>query len=338
MMITGNFPTGIDEKIPLKEPELWNPEDFDGHTRMAVKRGNTLLENIFSETRTDLPKLIASVRWSRLRMPSKDFANAAGMSYNGYKPMEQDRNPEDIPHHAKVTKLLEFWEEHGISMGVREQLLDLVTCPELLAVDESCTDLLSAIDCIRSQSEQLLGVEQMNAFYQRVGYDCGHETVVRLFRDAHDIKDLYNMIWQRKKMGTVPDCLEVVQLVETMYAGRGKDMQVKRALRHAQGQGIWTGGKKNQYLGRTIEEPLAEFLALLERDLATNAGMTLTAKALREEYGLGPQDADMLIRCELVGTHAIEELAMRLMEKQECKKFLGEWNSAYEEIFWHGHR
>ncbi len=329
-MAPGNFPTGIDQKLALEEPDLWDASEFEGHERMAVKRGNTLLQQIFSKTRTDLPKLVASIRWSHLRMPSKDFANAAGMSYNGYKPMEKDIGPHNIPHRSKVTRLLEFWAKNNISHGIREQLLDLLTCPELIGIDESCVDLLSAIEHLRSQSEHLLGVKDITAFYHRVGYECGHEEVTRQFRDKYAKQNIYNTLWQREKTGAVPDCLEVVQLVDTMYAGNGKETKAKRTMRRAQGEAVWSMVKKNQYQGRTIEEPLAQFLVILERDLAANAGITLTAEALRDQYGIGPQDADLLIRTELIATDAVTELAARLMDAPAQKQFLRAWNAAYE--------
>ncbi len=327
-MITENSPKGIDEKLQLEEPELWDVDDFRRHKRMAVARGNTALKAIFENTRTDLPKLIAGIRWSKLRMPYADFAKATGMSPNGYKPMEKDRGPQNLPHRAKYTKLLAHWEKQGISSGIREQLLDLLTCPELLEQDPSCIDLLSAIGHIRSQSGNLLGVQQMNNFYQRVGYECGHKNVARQFGKAYGKKNVYNTVWQRAKTDTVPDYVEVVQLVNVMYAGRGKEMKAKHALRRAQGEAIWSMAKKRKYLECTIEEPLAEFLVLLERDLATDAGITLTAEALRTQYDMGPQNADLLIRCELIGSDAIEPLLGRWMDDATRKRFLRLWNDA----------
>ena len=67
------FPKGIEEKLPLEEPDLWDVDDFESYQRMAVARGNAALQRIFDATRTDLPKLIASVRWSALRLPCSEM-------------------------------------------------------------------------------------------------------------------------------------------------------------------------------------------------------------------------------------------------------------------------
>lgn len=318
-----NFPKGIDDKLALDEPREWDVEAFKGYDRMAVARGNAALRRIFAETRTDLPKLIASVRWSELRAPYKDFARACGMSSNGYQPMERDLEPRMMPHRSKYTRLLAHWKRKGISTGVREQLLDLLTAPELLELDDACADLLSAVEHVRSQSLDVLGPRQMHAFYQRVGYDCGHATVERSF------PSLYNTVWQRESTGVVPSCLEVVSLIDTVYAGRGVEMRRMHALRRAQGEAIWRGVKKNQYLERTIEEPLAEFLVTVEKDLATSHGLTLTAETLREQYGFGHLHAGKLIQNELIEVQSIRGPAKNMMSKNILGAFFRQWNAAY---------
>lgn len=318
-----NFPKGINDKLTLDEPDLWDVDEFEGHERMAVSRGNTTLQQIFAETRTALPKLIASVRWSELRMPYRDFAIAAGMSPNGYKPMEKDRAPSAAPHRSKYTRLLAHWEKNNISVGVREQLLDLLAHPELIELHESCTDLLSAVQYIREQSLRLLGVSDMNAFYNHIGYDYGHAQVEKRF------PGFYNSIWQREKVGTVPDCLEVVQFVDTLYAGRSSKRREMHSLRRAQGEAVWSAVRKEQYRGRGIEEPLAEFLVLLEHHLATDHGVTFTAQAMRDEYGFGTLHAEKLTQSEWIEGEHVHALARSWMDRRTCSAFLHAWNEAY---------
>lgn len=318
-----NTPPDIGEKLLLDTPDVWDVDDFEGHDRMAVSRGNTILREVFATTRTDLPKLIATVRWSLLRIPRKEFAVAAGMNYNGYKPMERDLPPTPKGHFSKYTRLLAFWKEQGISTGVREQLLDLLTCPRLLALGEGSPDLLAAIQHIRTQADHVLGTKDLNGFYHRVGYERGHTLAEK------NVPHLYNTIWQREKTGTVPDCLEVVRLVDTLYAGRAKEMRGLHALRRAQGEALWVEAKRNQYHERTLEPPLATFLVEMERRLATEHGVTLTSQALREQCGFGHLHAERLIQCELIEGKVIEHLAKAWMPPRPCKAFLEQWNHAY---------
>ncbi len=316
------FPSGLQEKLPLDKPQLWDINAFKSRKRMPVSRGNTALKNVFAEAETLLPRLVASVRWSILRRPYRDFALASGLSPNGYKPMEKDTPSGSPVHRSKYTRLLRYWSDSGVSVGVREQLLDLLTNPDLLQLDGKCKDLLSAIEYMRKQSLHLLGVEEMNAFYHRIGYDCGHGAVEKRF------PSFYNAIWQREKTRTVPDCLEVLRVVGTMYRGRSEEVRRMRALRRAQGIAVWSEAQSNQYLERMIEEPLANFLVMLERDLASEHGVTLTSLNLRDHYGFSPLHAEQLTQLELIEGEAIEDIVRRLMPKKEVPAFLQQWNAA----------
>ncbi len=316
------FPDGIDEKLPLEEPDLWNVDDFKGHDRMAVARGNTALAKIFEQTRTKLPKLIASVRWSLLRQPYKDYANAAGMSANGYVPLERDPKSGGA-HREKITKLLSYWEQNGISSGIREQLLDLLLNPDLLELDESCTDLLSGIEHVREQSLQLIGAKEMTAFYHRVGYELGHARVEENF------PSIYNTLWQRERTGTVPEYLELMNFIDTMYAGRSKDMTSRRTLRHTQAEEMWREARTSQYTDRTIELPLAVLLTLAEKHLAVKHGSTMTAKSIGDEFRTGSLHSERLIQCELIDTVEIEPVARKLLKRKEMDGFLQEWDEAF---------
>lgn len=317
------FPDGIDEKLDLSEPYVWNVDDFEGRERMPVARGNTKLEEIYKNTRTKLPKLIASVRWSLLRRPYKEYSDEIGMSINGYKPLEKDPKMAGGAHREKITKLLSYWEGIGISSGIREQLLDLLLNPELLELDDSCTDLLSSIDYIREQSLQLIGAKEMSAFYHRVGYELGHDTVEEKF------PSIYNTLWQREKTGTVPDFLELIEFVDTMYAGKSKAMIAKRTMRHAQAAALWREARKNQYRERTVEDPLAIVLTAMEEHLARRHGATLTAKSIGEKLHAGPQDSERLIQSELISTADIAPIARTVMKPDEVDDFLQSWDQAF---------
>ena len=317
------FPAGIDEKLDLSEPYVWDVDDFEGHDRMAVARGNTVLEKIYEQTRTQLPKLIASVRWSVMRMSYVEYANAAGMSANGYKSLEKDPKLVSGAHREKITKLLAFWEANGISAGVREQLLDLLLNPTLLELDESCVDLLSSIDHIREQSIQLIGAKELASFYHRVGYELGHDTVEQKF------PSIYNTIWQREKTGTVPDCVELLNFVDTMYAGKSKQMTAQRTMRRAQAEAMWREARKNQYRERTLEDPLAVMLTAMEQHLARAHGTTMTAKSIGEGLRVGSLNSERLIQAELIDTADIAPVARKVMKRDEVDDLLQSWDEAF---------
>jgi len=324
------YPKDLDEKIPLEKPDLWDIDDFTGHRRMAISRGNTMLKDIFRNTKTDLPKLIASVRWSLLQKPYKDYAIAAGISPSGYKTMEKDKSAQNKAHLSKYTKLLDYWEKKDISAGVREQLLDLLTNPDLLALHPSCTDLLSAIEYIRQHALQVIGAEHIDAFYHRLGYDLGHEHVRKQCQKCFGTKNIYNTSWQRKKTGTIPSYTEIQTIVDTLYNSRRKSISAMRELRHTQGEALWTEAKRNQYNERGLEEPLADVLVAIEKDLAVRFRETLTQKALQQHYGFGSLHGQQLIQSELIEGEAIDPVITQVVEKGSRKKVRVQWDEAYE--------
>ncbi|OGJ63697.1 hypothetical protein A3C37_02870 [Candidatus Peribacteria bacterium RIFCSPHIGHO2_02_FULL_53_20] len=324
-MLRSEFPADYGEKLSLEEPDLWDINDFKGHKRMAVARGNAMLSDIFETRKTDLPKLIAAVRWSLCQMPFRDYAHGVGLSPNGYSPMEKDMKKEGLLSRYKYTLLLRDWEQRGISLGIREQMIDVLTAPHLLQMDETCTDLLSSIEYIRNQSKHLLGVFDMNAFYHRIGVDRGHEEVEKSF------PHLFNTIWQREQTDTVPDCLEVISIVDAMYGGKSKCTKQMHALRKAQGLGVWSEVQKWKYRESTVERTLADFLVGVERDLALRFHVPLTAKALQDHYGFGPHDAQFLIQCEWIDPASAEKAVRQILPPRDAKKLLQGWSEEYAE-------
>lgn len=314
---------GRADRLSIDAPREWNVDDFSGHERMAVSRGNTLLRSVFEITATELPKLIAQVRWGLLRYPLKEFADSIDINCNAYKALEKDQKPDSKPHFSKLTRLIEGWRGHGISLGVREQLIDLLTIPDMLEASAECIDFDSALEYCRNQCAHLLSIESMNAFYHRIGCERGHEEVHRRFRPS-----FYNTIWQREKTRTVPTCLEVVECVQTMYDGSHVEDDTMGPVRMEQGMKLWREVKLNQYRTRTVEEPLAQLLVAIEEDLARHwqwnlddgktirtEGVTLTAEALREICGLGPKHAQQLIQCEWIDPDAVQTIAEKIMRK-----------------------
>lgn len=325
MMAMGPFPKGIDEKWDLKMPLLWDVDYFTKHRRMAVARGNDKFERIYKTTQTDVPKLIAWVRWLILQMPYGKFSRASHITQNGYKAMEKDRGPKNRPHRSKVTRLLAFWEKKGISTGIREQLLDLLTAPELLEAAPASTDLLSAIKEVRNDVKNILGPDQVADFYQRIGYECGHDRVEKHF------PRIYNTVWQRKRSRTIPDYLEVMQLVDVLYAGRSKEMQEKRNFRHAQGEALWSGAKQNYYRECTLEKPLADLLIVMERHLAWGHATTLTTESMVEHLTFNPAAAARLTQRELIEPNDVPLIVQKLFQGKSRTEFMSQWKQAYED-------
>lgn len=317
-----SFPSGLSEKLPLDTPTLWDVDEFKRHERMAVSRGNTALEGTFAKTKTDLPRLIACVRWSILRMPPRKFSTAVGISLNGYIPMEHDWEADGKTgvHTSKYTKLLQYWKRKGISSGIREQLLDLLTNPELLAIHPSCTDLLSSIDFIRRKSLDLLDHRSVSAFYHRISYDVGRAQIDEKF------PSFFNRLWQREKAGVVPCFLEMKQFINTIYAGTSKEMSYRRALRMAQAEAIWTDVRRKQYTDRTVEPPMAEYLTEAEKHLAVAHERSLTAMSLIEVFGQTPLHAEKLIQTEFISSENIEKDVHMFMDEERSKRFLRAWS------------
>ncbi len=338
---TESFPPAWDERLSLdlNDVELRNVEDFKGYARMAVSRGNTAFLEGYQSAESRLARMMMIVRYTLFHAPSKDFAKAVGLSTHGYVSTEKDtegRMPQFHTYHRALT----HWGKKGISQGMRDQMLDLLTMPELFEqkkpkkrerYDPQPT-LLEKIEEVRLDASGILNDKHANAFYHRIGFETGHPNVAKHF------PKFWNKLWQREKIGTVPLAVELLEVIGTMYEGDGKAATQLRALRMAEGKALWTEVKMNQYRGRGIEEPLAELLAKMELDLAENfewhienktEGMTLTAEALREAYGMQPVHAQALIQCELVGWDEIKPFVSRMIDPKSLKKFEVAWKAAH---------
>lgn len=339
------FPPAWDERLSLDldDVELRDVEDFKGFARMAVSRGNTAFLEGYRNAESRLARMMMIVRWTLFHSPSKDFAKKVGLSTHGYVSTEKDTEGR-MPQFHTYHRALQYWRKKGISQGIRDQMLDLLTLPELFEqkkpkkkerYDPQPT-LLEKIEEVRLDASVLLSDKHANAFYHRIGFETGHPNVAKHF------PRFWNTLWQREKIGTVPLAVELLEVIGTMYAGEGKAVTQLRALRMAEGKALWTEVKQNQYRERGIEEPLAELLAKMELDLAENfewrigegrektvEPMTLTAEALREAYGMQPVHAQALIQCELVDYEEIKPFIGRIIDATSLKKFEADWKVAH---------
>ncbi len=289
----------FEDRLDLSEPDLWDVDQFQGHERMAVSRGNTALERIFKETRTDLPKLMATGRWSVLREPKKKYANAVGLSCNGYVPMETDKKERAMPERMKYTKVLRDWRENGISAGIREQCLQLL---------EPGEDLYS--------------------FWMRIGYDLGHEDIEK------KMPWFYNKAWGHRKAGVIMDYLQFRRIVNFLYPkpqGRSTSAledAVRREKRIEEGDTVWTSAKSKQYADREIEVPFAEFLIALEKDCAVHFHGTMTAARLHTEYGFTLEAGNSIISGRLIDWEIVAGLAEELFPREKVRELASEWKRA----------
>jgi hypothetical protein len=342
-----DFPTGWDERtIPeVDEPMIWSEEGLDGHDLKRIRLANKFfLEVIQQKTQTMLPKIIATFRWSEFQLTVKDIAPLIGVSANGYHPMEADLGDRQIQFHT-YEYLLEFLETRGISRGIREQILDLLTMPRYFEQEnpgegnayEKPITLLNVIDNVRKGEAPAFDLTDMIAYYHRIGYDIGHPEMLErrkgIWDDAHS----------RGYDGTLPKACEIFEVVDAAYPGdTGVDKKMN-TLRTEEGVGIWTSARRTLYRSLDVEEPLGQLLTAMEMDLATHwqwddtedkdkpvKPMTLTAEALSTVYGIDPLPSSRLVQTELVDWEDIEHVAAKLIPSGKRKQFKKDWQAAYE--------
>ncbi len=296
----------LDERMPLRRPIQLSDKKYKGAAGRSIRTTNQLVGEVFAETTTVLPKLIAQVRM-KLGLSRGKFAKAGGMSSNGYKPMEKDLGEGKKPHFIKYTKALNVWRRRGISEGVREQ----------------CLDLLS-------------GKNNLYDFYHELGYDLGHENVKK------KIPKIFNTLWQRRKSRrlSVPDFNDVLNHVSLLYpeppAVEASDERYEKAViggerrrrRLDQAEGIWTDEKKKQLEERGLEKPLQEFLIALERHFTHEHGTNVTLATLAEHCGFGPKHSAMLTRGELIPWESVEPMVQKLFPEQKWSRLEGQWRFA----------
>lgn len=343
MNMSHAFPPGWDERIlPDKDSiELWETEGLEEHEKMATERGNQHLLDICKETRSLLPKIIAIVRWSELGLTRDDAKGAVGLSGHGYKTLETDLEGR-WPMFYTYENLLQFWKNKaGVSIGVREQCLDLLSFPHIFEqknpkrgeVYNPQPTLLDIIEQSRSGIGYTFNHLDMNAYYHRIGYDVGHEHLHENF-PGH-----WSRLHTRKDFGTVPAASEVMTIVDTLYSDDPK----MHALRRAEGEGLWREAKMNQYKDRGVEDPMAKLLTGIEFDTAKNwewnysdgnkkwsEPMTFRTEAIKEVYGLTELPAQRLTQTEYIDWEEVVGIAQRVIPEGELHQFKEDWAQEME--------
>lgn len=304
---------------------------------MGVIRGNSALGRIYERTRSLLPKIIAHQRWVEQGINQHDFARReVRLSPHGYTSMEKDlegRQPQFHTYH----RLFQYWTREGIPFGVREQCLDLLTMPGIFEQKNPAKNeeygpqptLLQVIEATRNGAGVVLTHEHMSAYYHRIGFDVGHPNVTKKF------PTFWSMLHTRDDIGTVPEAVEVVDIVETMYAGKKKEQEQMRALRRAEITGLWREVKAHQYRGWGLEEPLVRFLTAVELNLAGTSvsgerrssvtPVTLTSQSLQERYGITELPAQRILQNELIPWEEVEPVASCVLSPEELPEFKKAW-------------
>lgn len=265
-------PHALSGPVDVEQPLLLPPDEAEA-TEL-----NPLLEHVFAETSTALPKLIAQVR-TQLRLQPEAMAQAAGLSAYRYAPTERDAPDATKGTIDRYTGVLNAWRVRGVSEDVREQCLRLLN-----------------------------GDTTLYAFYLRMGADLGFETV------NGQIPNIWTRWQQRVKVPdglppAVPNVLEVLTHVATAYATTDdapKELQERYRQRREEADRLWQAEAEVMYEARTIPAPLRRFLVAAERYLAVEHHCTLTAKALREHLGFSLPQAQRLLICESVPWDAVE--------------------------------
>jgi hypothetical protein len=337
-----NFPPGWDERITVDTPDLWDPKQYTHFEKMAVVRGNAALVDIFKNTNSVLAKIIADRRWSYYGWTFDEAKKEIGLSGHGYKSLETDIEGR-WPQFHTYEALFEYWKnDPEISLGVREQCLDLLNFPDIFEQKnpkrgqkyEPQPTLLDVIEQSRQGIGHTFNHLDMNTYYHRVGYDVGHEHLAEYF-PSH-----WSRLHTRKDYGTVPPASEVIEVIDTLYA----DDPQMNALRTAEGEGVWQLAKLNQYRSREIEDPMARLLMEIEYDMAKNwewqyeeeegkkwsEDMTFRAEAIRDVYEITDLPSQRLTQAEYIEFEEIAHIAQIVIPAEELTEFERDWRADYE--------
>lgn len=262
-----------DERLALTEP-VENPDAQAGL--------NEVLHTVFADTTTQLPRLVAQVR-TTLGLAPEGMAALADLSRFRYLPLEQDATG---PKSAleKYAAILQAWRVRGVSVGIREQLL------ELLAPDTS-----------------------IDAFYTRAFVDVGPTT----FRKH--LSSFWTTLQQRKSApASVPKPVsqygELMGHVDALYPHQQADAEAVelRQRREHFAQTAWIADSQQHYDARNLEGVLARMHMFVEQHCWRKFGAGVTTKILREKFALGHHEARQFVNGELISLSSMQKIVTTL--------------------------
>ena len=286
--------------IDIDEPTLIPVGDDEG-----VEQENRELERIFAQTaelypalNVQLPRLVATVRWSLLAMSRGEFSDASGLNGRTVYNLEAKVRPIEHVRRENIATLVASWSKHHISQDVCDQLLDIF-------------------------QEHYGGI---HGLYRRLQFECGSKR----FEQKTGLSS--GSLSRRTKSHTVPSYHEVHTIIQTLFAG--STVKTLRDRRTLQAQHVWREEKQSQLTERELEHPLTQFLIALEIFCAEKytsvlSGPTLTNR-LPKTLQLTSYAARSLINGQLIPWEKVEHLAKKVLQKEEYATVKEAWLEAWD--------
>jgi len=261
--------------IDLRQPALVDIESFPpGHDRRLAGVNNRVIGEVFLQTRTDAPKVLAAIRWSLLHLFRSHFAANVGIGKATAAQIEKDRPDGSRPQRDVYTKVIQYLTPERIGHDIREQLLKAVVPGE------------GTLD-----------------FEERVGYEDG-------FTRMLEIIGIGDKAWyQRRKMNVIADPGELLHLVGKAYAGTKKGRPKLRELRMQQAMLTWKDETVGRYRARTLEEPLARLLTDLELLCVRDHNASFCVRTICDLTRCTEDTAADLLNARLVPWERVEPVA-----------------------------
>lgn len=311
--------------LDVRQPRVRSLEGFESYAAREVGKGNTILQSIFERTdhcpcepKSELHRLIATVRWIELQLTRAEFSQETGINTRGVRIMEDpDFGDEGSQPRSTMTRVLDYWEQHGIAFGIRNQLLQLL--------------------------EKKHGGGTMG-FYRKLAYEIGPD----VFDTTTELTP--TILSHRKIISTVPPYLEVFSTVQQLYRGRGKNQTALRNLRASEGKDAWISEKEAQLQKRELEECYRDLLINLEVYMAEQRGHLLTTDNVRKEMGKGhnlpAETARNLLNGVWMPWDSVRDTVHLVVPDAERASIQREWDALWEREqsrvtfadTWHRHR
>ncbi len=295
--------------INTQRPALVDIQKFPkGHERRLAGVNNRVIGEVFENTTSDAPKIMAAIRWSMLRLFRSRFAHEVGIGKATVAELERDRPEGSRPQRDVYTKVIQYLTPERIGHDVREQLL------QAFVPGDTTLDL-----------------------EERIGFEIG-------FTKMLEIIDIGDKAWyQRRKMGVIADPGELIHLVDKAYAGKKKGQPELHDLRMEQAMRTWTNETVGRYRSRTLEEPLAQLLTDLQLYCVRDHRSTFSVRTICDLSGCTEDTAADLLNARLVPWERVEPVVDEVygaggdihsawMEAEETERHRERFSTAFTNI------
>jgi DNA-binding XRE family transcriptional regulator len=261
--------------INLRRPPVVDITSFPpGHDRRLAGVNNRIIGEVYAETQTDAPKILAAIRWKLLHLFRSRFAEAVGIGKATVAEMERDRPEGSRLQRDVYTKVVQYLTPERIGQEVREQLLQAFV-PGSTTLD----------------------------FEERVGYEIGFTRMLELI-------GIGDKAWyQRRKTDVVADPGELMHLVHHAYPGKREEQVDLRTVRMKQAMDAWKQQTAERYRSRTLEEPLGQLLTDLELLCLRDNSIPFSVRSICDLTGCTEETASDLLNARLVPWERVEPVA-----------------------------